>query len=154
MSVGPIPLRTINFVKPYNTETTPANNQQVLLWSQTVSPRMLAVGGAIFSKNGTPPPTPPSDAYLMIPGVAQVSFTLDPMTGNYYGTLTFPVAFPNGLLTFQATGLIAPEGETAVPVVDTIGQFGPTDNTQVTFIAAVALIMGNTLPVTYLAVGF
>ena len=71
------------------------NNDALLRWSKSVSPRMLAVGLPIV---GTNPPTPPSDAYVSQMGRAVVTFT---GTDPYFGTMTLPLAFPNGWLSLQ-----------------------------------------------------
>jgi len=70
------------------------NNNAVIRWAKTVSPRMftVSVDGLVAT---TKPPTPPYDGYLLQVGVQLVNFT------SGYGFLTFPQPFPTGLISVQ-----------------------------------------------------
>lgn len=76
------------------------NNNAVLRWSKGVSPIMFGVGDPIVGSN---PPVPPSNAYLGQRGRQLVAFTAG------IGTLTFPKAFPNGLLSAMLGGTFVVE---------------------------------------------
>lgn len=71
--------------------------QATQTWAKSVSPRMFAVGTAIYAPNGDPP-TPPTDAYLGQRGIASVTIS------SGMGYLTLPEPFPNGWLSLQLTG--------------------------------------------------
>lgn len=96
MSQNPIP--TLVLPSPYDTTQQARNNQALILWSKTISPRMLGVGTPIFAINGAAPPAPPSDAYLGFRGGVEVALT------SGAGVLTLPVLFPTGWLSLQMTG--------------------------------------------------
>ncbi len=74
-----------------------SNNQAIIRWGKTVTPRLFAIGEPIFAPNGAPP-TPPSDAYLLQRGRVPVTIS----GGD--GTLTLPSPFPNGWLSLVLEG--------------------------------------------------
>jgi hypothetical protein len=104
-----------------NDQTRTADNFNVLQrWAKSVSPRMLAVGDPIV---GTNPPQPPSDAYVAIRGVFSVHFT------GGLGTLTLPLAFPNGWLSLALGGSEAFTYTAAGATLSTIQIVNPVGGT-------------------------
>lgn len=78
--------------------------QAIQQHAKTVSPRMLFLDGTGLV-NGSLPPTPPSDAYLIGGGSPTVTFT----TG--IAPVTFPVSFPNDIAWIMVSN---PNGTAAV----------------------------------------
>lgn len=88
------PLPTLILPNPQGTTRPADNNNAIIRYTKTVSPRMYAVDGYIYSITGAPPPIPPSDVFMMIAGYQVVAFS------GGSGTLTFPQTIPNGLVSF------------------------------------------------------
>ncbi len=97
--INPNPVPGLILTQPQTQAGNVQNNNSIIRYTKTISPRFYAVDTAMFSANSTPPPTPPTDAYIQIAGVQAVVFT----SGS--GTLTFPQTFPNGVLEAQVSAM-------------------------------------------------
>lgn len=77
------------------------NNQAVIRWAKTVSPRMLAID-TLLQTGGASPIKAPNDAFLMITGAPTIRFE------GGGATLNFPEPFPNAIVSFQITSVEVP----------------------------------------------
>lgn len=71
------------------------NFQNLLVWAQSVSPRLYATGKPVLGR--LPVPSTPQGAYIMESGWTTLKFV------SHEALFYFPQPFPNGVLSVQIT---------------------------------------------------
>lgn len=103
------PISPLLLPAPHNSARFNDDMDALTLWSQSVSPRAFFMGTPLYGKN---PPQPPSSAYLL--GVDNPTVTFN--TG--VALVTFPAAFPNGIMYIQVTDISGTPDYWSVPAAN------------------------------------
>ncbi len=96
MSTNPVPALSLPGLRDTSDQGIQRNFQQILLWSQTVSPRMYAVANSIGGS--TSEITTPSSSYLM-----QIGHALPTFDGSGEATIDFGQPFLTHVSCIQLT---------------------------------------------------